>query len=63
LGARQATGFVGDTSSRIAEKTSREVRQALGRQEFDDSLGQGAARGPAAATRLALAALTTVIGD
>ena len=63
LGTRDAAGFVGDTSSRLAETAARDARRMLGDRRFEASYRQGSARDPATATRLALAALTAVIGD
>ena len=63
LGARGASGFVGDTSSRLAESAAREARTQLGDARFDELVARGEARDPATATDLALAALTDIIGD
>jgi predicted ATPase/DNA-binding winged helix-turn-helix (wHTH) protein len=63
LGARQAAGFVGDTSQRIAAKVADAAIETLGRRGFDDAVRQGEARDTPTATRLAIAALSTAIGD
>lgn len=63
LGTREASGFVGDTSSRLAESAAREARGQLGDARFDELVARGEARDPATATDLALAALTDIIGD
>ena len=61
LGARQAAGYVGDSLNDVAQTAADEAARTLGRRGYADALRQGAARDPATATRLALAALSTAI--
>ena len=63
LGAREASGFVGDTSSKIAERVRNLAVDAIGERDVDDAIRQGRARDIAAATRIAIRHLTSLVED
>lgn len=61
LGARRASGYVGDASADVEQQAVAAALDRLGRRAFDEALRQGTSRDAATATRLALAALDDVL--
>lgn len=57
LGAREASGFIGDSSADVARTARSEAVARLGDRAFDEATRQGRARDPATATRLAIGVL------